>query len=761
MRPVGTAVIKQNKKMNNHSKMNRKKFFEKALFSIVLTWMLLGMCSVSYAQEEISLQPGWNLVASQGDWPQDEGNEALFAELKPFKLDRRTKSYVHASLPLAAGTPLWIYSRNPQTVRFTQEDSDLVLGGISDGKGWHLVAIGGEKRAILNNVLSAWEWRDGRWRSLKIQNGSATLSAGRGYFIYKGKGTATAISLETMSDFQISYYDNGIVSSVSAKFGDKIITVSREEALKMLNTTDFYGITKYEINYSVLEDLIITKYALQKASFFEDENSDDYKNTYNSAIKSALIKTEDNMQNVAGEVVQIGDNLYANDGNSIIKLNISPEKYLELFPPIARYNIRQGGTGDCGVVAAIVSALNNPKSFVKLLSLFSEDENNNLTLNLKTPITFENSELFVMDGLVNEKYVGYPGILDGCDGAKFIEQACLIVRFAEDRRLRYQRQEIIEEIDIDEAIKYVSDFGTCPADEMNIILGCNTFDRVQTRVKFPINELNYDSSIFDNMSNEQIALYKEDAKNYITANTKYMNCGFGLTNIVREMPNDILVMDASYDIYTHGKGNIWKDALKDDGSVDIAFLRKHQKWDLGYEKYTDSELIKITNFMNSNNYNFTQLHYGFLDIRSKFLKDIEDNNDSKAIFDFAEDITRYAFLEDDFNNMLNSLDTVGFVETFINMPNYIKENYYNYLDFLADKVADGDIIMSVSFGHHAYSVKSIDKENKTIKIMDPQYSYITQLYSYDDYFKTISGIDIGYIDDSLFNEHVLHMYAIS
>jgi hypothetical protein len=71
--------------------MNRKKFFEKAIFSIVLTWMLLGMCPASYAQEEINLKPGWNLIASQNNWPQDECNEALFAELKPFKLDRRTK----------------------------------------------------------------------------------------------------------------------------------------------------------------------------------------------------------------------------------------------------------------------------------------------------------------------------------------------------------------------------------------------------------------------------------------------------------------------------------------------------------------------------------------------------------------------------------------------------------------------------------------------------------------------------------------------
>ncbi len=88
---VGSGQLTRNKNINNHHTMNRKKFFEKAIFSIVLTWMLLGMCPASYAQEEINLKPGWNLIASQNNWPQDECNEALFAELKPFKLDRRTK----------------------------------------------------------------------------------------------------------------------------------------------------------------------------------------------------------------------------------------------------------------------------------------------------------------------------------------------------------------------------------------------------------------------------------------------------------------------------------------------------------------------------------------------------------------------------------------------------------------------------------------------------------------------------------------------
>ena len=151
-------------------------------------------------QDGIILLPGWNLIAAHGDWLL-EGNEALFAGLNPFKLDRQTMSYVRASLPLTAGTPLWIYSGNQQNVQFNHEDSDSVVGGTSERKGWHLVGVGGEKEVMLGDVLSAWKWRDNRWNPLEIHNGFVVLSAGCGYFIYKEKGTVVYISAEWVRQY--------------------------------------------------------------------------------------------------------------------------------------------------------------------------------------------------------------------------------------------------------------------------------------------------------------------------------------------------------------------------------------------------------------------------------------------------------------------------------------------------------------------------------------------------------------------------------
>ena len=51
---------------------------------------------------EITLLPGWNLVAAPGNL--DRKNNALaFSELQPFVYDKRNKSYVSKPLPLAAG----------------------------------------------------------------------------------------------------------------------------------------------------------------------------------------------------------------------------------------------------------------------------------------------------------------------------------------------------------------------------------------------------------------------------------------------------------------------------------------------------------------------------------------------------------------------------------------------------------------------------------------------------------------------------------
>ena len=132
----------------------------------------------------VFLRPGWNLIAAPGELAED-ANAALFAELKPFKLDRENMAYVWASLPMSSGEAMWIFSRVRRRIPFVYEDEGNIVGGLTDKRGWQMVGVSGEEDATLDHVLAAWQWSAGKWKPLEINDGKVLLKAGRGYFIYK------------------------------------------------------------------------------------------------------------------------------------------------------------------------------------------------------------------------------------------------------------------------------------------------------------------------------------------------------------------------------------------------------------------------------------------------------------------------------------------------------------------------------------------------------------------------------------------------
>ena len=252
------------------------------LFGIMLAWILLGVypalaetsakdmavTRTNNVEKEIILLPGWNLIAAQGNWLQ-EGNEALFAELNPFSLDKKSMTYYRVSLPVTAGTPIWVYSRSQQNVRINQEDSGMVIGGISDRKGWHLVGVGGEKDVIIEAVLSVWQWHNNRWSPLEIHDGVAKLLAGRGYYVYKMKGSTACISAEWVQQ----YFDEQNFHSAEDADGDGLTNL--EEYKKGTNPvnldTDGDGMPDgWEVRYGLNP--------LDAADAAEDLDHDDISN---------------------------------------------------------------------------------------------------------------------------------------------------------------------------------------------------------------------------------------------------------------------------------------------------------------------------------------------------------------------------------------------------------------------------------------------------------------------------------------------------
>jgi len=135
---------------------------------------------------EITLRPGWNLIATPGNLP-SAYNATWFDDLQAFAFDQQHRTFFHASLPLAAGEALWVFSKTEQTVSVIYEDAGSFIGGLSDKNGWQLVGVSGKEAVEVDNVQAAWCWVSGRWQALEINNEKVLLPAGQGCFIYRKK----------------------------------------------------------------------------------------------------------------------------------------------------------------------------------------------------------------------------------------------------------------------------------------------------------------------------------------------------------------------------------------------------------------------------------------------------------------------------------------------------------------------------------------------------------------------------------------------
>jgi len=135
---------------------------------------------------EISLRPGWNLIAAPGNLP-GERNATLFDDLQSIMFDHQHRIYVRATPPLVAGEALWVFSWTGQTIRVVYENVGSVVGGLPDKNGWQMVGVSGEEAVEVEDVLAAWRWSYNRWQPLEINDGKVTLPAGGGYFIYRQK----------------------------------------------------------------------------------------------------------------------------------------------------------------------------------------------------------------------------------------------------------------------------------------------------------------------------------------------------------------------------------------------------------------------------------------------------------------------------------------------------------------------------------------------------------------------------------------------
>ena len=99
-----------------------------------------------------------------------------------------------------------------------------------------------------------------------------------------------------------------------------------------------------------------------------------------------------------GEVVEIGQQLYINNNGTLETVNLSKEKYTELFPPGKRFYINQSNSknaGNCWFLSAGLNIYQNPATRIEILRNFRQ-EGNDVYVTLpdsKFEYKFENGNL--------------------------------------------------------------------------------------------------------------------------------------------------------------------------------------------------------------------------------------------------------------------------------------------------------------------------------------------------------------------------------
>lgn len=94
-----------------------------------------------------------------------------------------------------------------------------------------------------------------------------------------------------------------------------------------------------------------------------------------------------------GDVVAIDGKMYLNNGKKMEQLVFTEKTYQELFPPISRYNIKQGKIGNCYFVSQLEALMNNNKGRCYIYKMFKQDAVGNLlvqTAKNNSPIIIDN-----------------------------------------------------------------------------------------------------------------------------------------------------------------------------------------------------------------------------------------------------------------------------------------------------------------------------------------------------------------------------------
>ena len=174
-------------------------------------------------------------------------------------------------------------------------------------------------------------------------------------------------------------------------------------------------------------------------------------------VKEAFNKTK------VGDVVQIGEKMYINDGEKLYPWKMTREKYNELFPPIKRYMIQQGDVPNCFFVSALKKCMNNPYSRADIYKSFEAD-GEDIYCTIRAYKDFFGTKKY-KDGL----YLYEDHHLEGCKGLQILEQTYARCIMSESRKISPKWDETLKP-DVKRIMGRFID-GGFESDVMNELLG--------------------------------------------------------------------------------------------------------------------------------------------------------------------------------------------------------------------------------------------------------------------------------------------------
>lgn len=236
------------------------------------------------------------------------------------------------------------------------------------------------------------------------------------------KTTGMGISIERSAAKNISELKAPeIPNELSRYYSNKLLKIyetNPQRFQQMQESGLFQLIEQGKISEKILENIGENKY-------FTEHFLNDIKKVYQGKPLVAELPNNTALKNIGnfveeGEVGIINGKLYANQSGEAVELQLTKEKFEELFPLIERFKTEQGQIGDCWLISGIDNFMGNPSQRIELYKLMRQQGNDIL---IKYPssqkeLRFVNSEVYNSHG----------DLCSGSKGVKMFEQSFIFHR---------------------------------------------------------------------------------------------------------------------------------------------------------------------------------------------------------------------------------------------------------------------------------------------------------------------------------------------